>query len=184
MIPRLLEKYRKEIIPELKQRLKLKNNLQVPQLKKIVINMGVGIGAHDIKILEQASSELALITGQRPLITKARKAISNFKIRENSPIGCKVTLRGARMYEFLDRLVNVALPRIRDFRGVSTSAFDQTGNYTLGLTEQTIFPEVDMDKVQKVQGMDITFVINGSNKTLTMELLKAFGFPFRGSNVA
>lgn len=183
MMPRLLERYRKEIVPELKQRFKLKNALQVPRLEKIVINMGIGMGAQDIKILEQASGELALITGQRPLMTKARKAISNFKIREGSPIGCKVTLRGARMYEFLDRLVNVALPRIRDFRGVSVSAFDQSGNYTLGLTEQTIFPEVDLDKVQKVQGMDITIVTNGSDKTLTMELLKAFGFPFRSSNV-
>lgn len=179
MIPRLLERYRKEIVPELKLRFKLKNALQVPRLEKIVINMGVGMGAHDIKILDQAAAELAVITGQRPLITKARKAISNFKIRQGSSIGCKVTLRGARMYEFLDRLVNVALPRIRDFRGVSSSAFDQAGNYTLGLTEQTIFPEVDIDKVQKVQGMDITIVISMSDKTLTMELLKAFGFPFR-----
>lgn len=179
MIPRLLERYRKEIAPELKQRFKLKNTLQVPRLEKIVINMGVGMGAHDIKILEQAAAELAVITGQRPLITKARKAISNFKIRQGSPIGCKVTLRGVRMYEFLDRLVNVALPRIRDFRGVSNSAFDRAGNYTLGLTEQTIFPEVDIDKVQKVQGMDITIVVSVSDKTLTMELLKAFGFPFR-----
>ncbi len=180
MTPRLFEKYRKEINPLMMQKLNIKNKLQVPHLEKIVVNMGVGGGAHDIKLLEEACKQLAIITGQRPIITKAQRAISNFKIRKGSPVGCKVTLRGAKMYEFLDRLVNVALPRIKDFRGLSNNAFDAAGNYSLGLTEQTIFPEIDIDKIQRLQGMDVTIVTTAKNKAWGIELLRAFGFPFRG----
>lgn len=179
MIPRLLERYRKEIIPDIMQKFGFKNKLQVPRLEKIVVNMGVGAGAHDIKVLEQACSELALITGQRPVITRARKAISNFKIKKGQPVGCKVTLRGFKMYEFLDRLVSVALPRIKDFRGLSQHSFDKNGNYSLGINEQTIFPEIDIDKVQRLQGMDITIVTTTQNQTLALELLKAFNLPFQ-----
>lgn len=180
MIPRLLEKYRKEIIPLLKQELKQKNSMAVPRLDKIVVNMGVGEGAQDVKILEKAIDELALITGQKPIMRRAKKAIANFKIRDGSPVGCKVTLRRAMMYEFLDRLVNVALPRIRDFRGVSADAFDKAGNYTLGLSEQGIFPEIDYDKLTRVQGMDITFVIkNSRSKEESRTMLKLFGMPFK-----
>lgn len=179
MTPRLLEKYRNEIVPSIMQKRGLKNKLQVPRLEKIVVNMGVGLGAHDIKVLEEAVQQLALITGQHPVITKAHKAISNFKIREGSAVGCKVTLHGKIMYEFLDRLINVALPRIKDFRGFPLTSFDAAGNYSLGITEQNIFPEIDIDKVQRLQGMDITIVISSRDKSLTSELLKAFGFPFR-----
>lgn len=179
MIPRLLERYKKEIVPSIKQKYSLKNDLQVPRLKKIAINMGIGLGAQDIKLIEQAVSELALISGQKPVITRARKAISNFKIRKDAPVGCKVTLHGHRMYEFLDHLVSVALPRIRDFRGISAKAFDGRGSYSLGLSEQNIFPEIDVDKLQRLQGMDITIVTTAKNAELTHELLKAFGFPFR-----
>jgi large subunit ribosomal protein L5 len=179
MTPRLLERYRKEIVPEIMRKSSLKNRFQVPRLEKIVINMGIGAGAHDSKILEQACAELAQITGQHPTMTKARKAISNFKIRKGSTVGCRVTLHGARMYEFMDRLVNTSLPRIRDFRGLSPKSFDAHGNYSLGITEQTIFPEIDIDKVRKLQGMDITFVTTSRDKALSLELLKAFGFPFR-----
>lgn len=163
-------------------RFRYKNKLQVPRVTKIVINMGVGIGGHDIKILEAAANDLALITGQKPLITRAKKAIANFKIRKDLPIGCKVTLRGAMMYEFLDKLINVALPRIRDFRGISTDSFDQQGNFALGVSEQLIFPEIEYDKVQKVQGMDIIINIRTDSKdpkTASYELLKAFGMPFK-----
>lgn len=181
MVPRLLERYRKEIIPEMKNILGYKSSMQVPRLEKIVINMGVGEGSRDIKVLEKSMDELALITGQRPVVCRAKKAISNFKIRRGLPVGCKVTLRKIIMYEFFDRLVNVALPRIRDFKGFSNNSFDQKGNYSLGLTEQTIFPEIEMDKVSRVQGMDITIVTTGKNKKETQELLKLFGFPFKKS---
>lgn len=179
MIPRLLEKYRNEITPSIMQKFGYKNRLQVPRLEKIVVNMGVGEGAGDIKVLEEASKQLALITGQRPIITKARKAISNFKIREGSAVGCKVTLRGFIMYEFFDRLISVALPRIKDFRGFPQNSFDNKGNYSLGITEQTIFPEIDIDKVRRLQGMDIVIVTKAGKRALALELLKAFGFPFR-----
>ncbi|MBL7084687.1 MAG: 50S ribosomal protein L5 [Candidatus Omnitrophica bacterium] len=178
MTPRLLERYRKELCPSIMQKFGLKNKLQVPRLKKIVVNMGVGAGAHDIKVLEEACQQLALIAGQRPIITKAHKAISNFKIRKGSPVGCKVTLRGVIMYEFLDRLISVALPRIRDFRGFPSNSFDNAGNYSLGLNEQTVFPEIDIDKVQRLQGMDVTIVMEAKSRALAFELLKAFGFPF------
>lgn len=179
MVPRLLEKYRKEIVLQMMQTFNLKNKLAVPCLEKIVVNMGIGEGAQDIKILERAMEELGLISGQKPLLRRAKKAIANFKIRQGHPIGCKVTLRRAMMYEFMDRLINVALPRIRDFRGVSPEAFDEAGNYTLGITEQSIFPEIDYDRIIRSQGMDITFVIkNAKSKEQARELLKLFGMPY------
>lgn len=178
MTPRLLERYRKAIILELSKKFSYKNSLQAPRIQKIVLNMGIGAGGQDIKIVEQAMSELAGIAGQRPIITRAKKAIANFKIRKGLPIGCKVTLRGSRMYEFLDRLLNIALPRIRDFRGTSPDSFDQKGNYSLGIKEQSIFPEIDVDKVQRIQGMDIIINIRSGSKEESYELLKMFGMPF------
>jgi len=183
MVPRLLEKYRKEIVPQMMQAFNLENRFAIPRLEKIVVNMGVGEALGDIKILEKAIDELALIAGQKPIIRRAKKAISNFKIRQGLPIGCKVTLRRAKMYEFMDRLINVDMPRIRDFRGVSADSFDAAGNYTLGISDQTIFPEIDIDKVTRPQGMDITFVIkNAKSKELARELLRLFGMPFKISN--
>lgn len=180
MIPRLLEKYRKEIIPQMMKEFNIKNRMAVPRVDKIVVNMGVGEALQDIKILEKAIDELALITGQKPVMRRAKKAIANFKIRQGSPVGCKVTLRRSMMYEFMDRLISIALPRIRDFRGVSMDAFDKAGNYTLGLSEQGIFPEIEYDKLTRVQGMDITFVIkNVKVKDQAMALLKLFGMPFK-----
>jgi large subunit ribosomal protein L5 len=157
----------------------IKNRLAVPRLDKIVINMGVGKAMGDMKIMEGAVADLAAITGQKPVITRAKKAISNFKLREGLPIGCMVTLRKEKMYEFFDRLVNVTLPRIRDFNGVSFKSFDKQGNYSIGLTEQVIFPEIDPGKVTNVQGMDITFVFNKGPKDQTHELLGLLGMPFR-----
>jgi large subunit ribosomal protein L5 len=182
MVPRLLEKYRNEIVPQMMQRFNLKNRFAVPRLEKIVVNMGVGEALQDIKILEKSMDELGIITGQKPILRRAKVAISNFKIKQGSPIGCKVTLRSAMMYEFMDRLINVALPRIRDFRGVSADSFDKAGNYTLGLTEQNIFPEVEYDRITRTQGMDITFVIkNIRTKEQAKELLRLFGMPFSNS---
>jgi large subunit ribosomal protein L5 len=180
MTPRLQEKYRNEIIPALTEKFNLKNKLAAPRLEKIVINMGVGEALGDIKILEKAMEEMGLITGQRPIMRRAKKAISNFKIKQGSPIGCKVTLRRAMMYEFMDRLINIALARIRDFRGVSPDSFDRKGNYTLGIQDQTIFPEIDYDKISRIQGMDITFVIkNVKSIEQAYELLRLFGMPFK-----
>lgn len=179
MKARLYKLYKEKIVPELMQKFGYKNIHQVPRLVKIVINMGVGEGAHNMEVLEKAMQELALITGQKPIITRARKSIANFKIRKGMPVGCKVTLRRDRMYEFFDRLVNVALPRVRDFRGVPLSGFDGGGNYTLGIKEQTIFPEIDLDKVTRIQGMDITFVTTARTREEAYELLKALGMPFR-----
>ena len=183
MTPRLLEKYRNEIIPKMMEAFSFKNRLAVPRLEKIVVNMGVGEALQDIKILEKAMEELGQITGQKPILRRAKKAIANFKIRKGLPIGCKVTLRRTIMYEFLDRLISIALPRIRDFRGISPDSFDEAGNYTLGITEQSIFPEIDYDKVNRMQGMDITLVIkNVKSKEQARELLKLFGMPFRTAN--
>jgi len=176
---RLFEKYKKEIVPQLLHDFNYKNVHQVPALQKIVINMGVKEGVQDIKILDQLTEEVALITGQRPIITRAKKAISNFKIRKGNPVGLKVTLRRKRMYEFFDRLVSIAMPRIKDFRGVSPNSFDEYGNYSMGVSEQIIFPEVDYDKVKKVQGMDITFVTSSNKKEETRKLLEYLGMPFR-----
>lgn len=183
MIPRLLERYRKEITAQMMEKFGLKNKLEVPVVDKIVINMGVGEGQGDIKILDKAMEELSLITGQKPLMRRAKKAIANFKIKKGNPIGCKVTLRRAMMYEFLDRLISVALPRIRDFRGILPNSFDEKGNFTLGLTEQTIFPEVEFDKINRVQGMDITIVIkNSKSKEQSRQLLSLFGMPFKSGD--
>lgn len=177
--PRLLETYRKGIVPEMMKVFSYKNSHQVPRLKKIVINIGLGEATQDIKILESAARELGAITGQKPVTTRAKKAIANFKIRRGSAIGCKVTLRRAMMYEFLDRLISVAIPRIRDFRGLPPDSFDKNGNYSFGLNEQVIFPEVDVDKIMKTYGMDITIVTDADTKNEAFELLKLFGMPFR-----
>ncbi len=178
MIPRLLEQYRKTIIPELSKKFGYENAMQAPKLQKIVINMGVGAGAQDIKFVEQAMADMGAIAGQKPVMTRAKKSIANFKIRKGLPIGCKVTLRGNRMYEFLDRFLNVALPRIRDFRGTSPDSFDGNGNYSIGIKEQSIFPEIDVDRVQKIQGMDIIMNIKSESREESYELLKLFGMPF------
>lgn len=179
IVPRLLLKYRDEIIPAMMERFGYKNKLQVPRILKIVVNMGVGEGSGDIKIIEKAAEELSLITGQKPIITRAKKAIANFKIREGQPVGCKVTLRRKRMFEFLDRLINVALPRIRDFRGLSIDSFDQGNNYTLGLSEQLTFPEIDYDKIQRPQGMNITIRTTAKSREEAIEFLRLFGMPFQ-----
>jgi large subunit ribosomal protein L5 len=175
----LAERYSKEIIPRLKERLGRDNLHSLPKLQKIVVNMGVGKALQDKNRLEQAAEQLAQITGQRPQITKARVAVSGFRLREGNAIGCRVTLRGQRMYEFLDRLISVALPRIRDFRGVNPKSFDGHGNYNMGLTEQAIFPEIDPDKVNFTQGMDVTFVTSTNSDDEARELMRAFGMPFR-----
>lgn len=179
MAPRLQEKYHTEIIAELRNKFGIRNAMAVPRLKKIVINMGIGEAIHDIKILESAAADLAAITGQKPIVNRSRVAISNFKLRKGMPVGCKVTLHRARMYEFLDRFINVCLPRIRDFNGVSRKSFDRFGNYSLGITEQAIFPEIDSGRITRAQGMDITFVFNRKPKEQTMELLSLLGMPFR-----
>lgn len=175
---RLLEMYRKEIVPELSKKFEYKNVFQVPRLEKISINVGVGAATQDPKILETVVKDLENVVGQKAVITKAKKSVSNFKLREGMKIGCKVTLRKARMYEFLDRLINVAIPRIRDFRGVSDKSFDGRGNYTLGIKEQMIFPEINIDNVARTFGMDLTFVTSAKTDNEAMELLKAFGMPF------
>jgi len=180
MVPRLLEKYRTEIVTEMMRKFNLKNRFAVPRIEKIVVNMGVGEALQDVKILDKAMEELALITGQKPVMRRAKKAISNFKIKKGSAVGCKVTLRRAKMYEFMDRLFNIAMPRIRDFRGVPTDSFDEKGNYTVGLSEQGIFPEIEYDKIARPQGMDITFVVaNARTKEESRELLRLLGMPFK-----
>jgi large subunit ribosomal protein L5 len=176
--PRLRIRYREEVVPALQQQLGLPNAMQVPRLEKVVVNMGVGEAVRDGRMLDAALEDLTVITGQRPVVTKARKSIAGFKLREGMSIGAKVTLRGAYMWEFVDRLVSLALPRIRDFRGLSPTAFDGHGNYTLGVTEQLIFPEIDYDKVLKVTGMDITIVTTARNDDEGRALLAALGFPF------
>ena len=178
MNPRLLEKYKNEIIPKMQKKFGIKNSMAIARLEKIVVNMGVGEAINDQKIMDKAAEDLATITGQKPTIRRAKVAISNFKLRENIAIGCKVTLRRVRMYEFLDRLVNITLPRIRDFNGVSRKSFDREGNYTLGLKEQSIFPEIEPGRIQHTQGMDVTFVFKGGNKEQTFELLQLLGMPF------
>jgi large subunit ribosomal protein L5 len=176
--PRLLERYRKEIAPALAKRFHHANVLGASRLDKIVVNVGCGEAAHDAKILEAVQKDLGLITGQRPLVTRAKKAISNFKIKEGDPVGCKVTLRRARMYEFFDRLIHTALPRIRDFRGLSPKGFDRQGNYTFGLKEHTVFPEIRLDQSPTTFGMDITIVTTASGPDEAAALLQSFGFPF------
>ncbi len=175
---RLREQYENEIVDALIKKFGYKNKMQVPKLDKIVVNMGVGEAKENAKILESAASDLEIITGQKPVLTKAKNSIANFKIREGMAIGCKVTLRGEKMYEFLDRLVNLALPRVRDFRGVNPNSFDGRGNYALGIKEQIIFPEIEYDKVDKVRGMDVIFVTTAKTDEEAKELLTQFGMPY------
>ena len=179
MIPRLKEKYEAEIRDQLKERLELDNVMQVPRLTKIIVNMGVGDVVQDAKLINGAVEDLRTITGQHPKVTKSTKSIANFKLREGLPVGASVTLRGARMWEFFDRLVAAAIPRIRDFRGLNPKSFDGRGNYSFGVDEQLIFPEIDYDKIQKVRGMDVTFVTTAATDEQGKALLEAFGFPFR-----
>lgn len=178
MIPRLQEKYEKEVVPALMEKFGYKNIMEVPKLEKIVINMGVGEAKENPKSLESAVSDLSIITGQKPILTRAKKSIANFKLRENMAIGCKVTLRKIKMYEFADRLMNVALPRVRDFRGISDKSFDGRGNYSLGIKEQLIFPEIEYDKIDKLRGMDIVFVTTAKTDEEARELLRFLGMPF------
>jgi large subunit ribosomal protein L5 len=181
---RLRVRYEKEIVPALMRELKIENRMRVPKLEKIVINMALGEARENVKILDAATEEIKQITGQKPVITRARKAISNFKLREGMPIGVMVTLRRDRMYEFLDRMVNIALPRVLDFRGVSDKAFDGRGNYSLGLREHTIFPELNLDKVEKVKGMTVSITTSAASDFEGLTLLKALGIPFRGTGEA
>jgi len=175
---RILEKYKSEVIKEMIKKFGYKNIMQVPKINKVVLNMGIGQASREAKLVDVAVKELAVIVGQKPVVTKAKKSIAGFKLREGMPVGCKVTLRGKKMYEFIDRLIHVAIPRIRDFRGISNSSFDGFGNYSMGLDDQTIFPEVNLDKVEHTQGMDISFVMSGNSDEESFEMLKLLGFPF------
>lgn len=176
---RLLKEYKEVIVPKMMEKFGFSNPLRVPRLKKVVVNMGIGIGISDSKAIQSAMDELAVITGQRPVVTKARKSIAGFKLREGMSVGCRVTLRGKMMYEFVDRMINIALPRIKDFRGLSQDSFDQNGNYNFGLDEQIVFPEVDVDKSYRTQGMDVTLVTSHRNVEEAKELLRLFGMPFK-----
>ena len=176
---RLQEKYLQEIMGQIKKDFGYKNDLQVPRIEKVVVNIGLGEAIQNVKVLDHATEELALITGQKPIVTRAKKSISNFKLRTGMPIGCSVTLRRTRMYEFLDRFMNIALPRVRDFRGVSGKSFDGRGNYTLGIREQIIFPEINYDKIDKIRGMNITIVTSAKTDEEAKALLKYMGMPFR-----
>jgi len=181
--PRLLEHYKNTVLPELSKKFGRTNPMNLPKIQKVVINMGVGAATTEKKYLDEAVSAMTQIAGQKPLVTKSRMAVAGFKLRENLPIGCKVTLRGLRMYEFLDRLFNLALPRVRDFRGLNPKAFDGMGNYSLGLSEQLVFPELNPDKYTRPQGMNITICISGGNNDESRELLRAMGLPFRTEEV-
>lgn len=180
--PRLKEKYSKDVVPALKEKFGYRNMMQVPKLTKICINQGVGAAVADKKLVDQAVEEMSIIAGQKAVATKSKKAISNFKLRENLPIGARVTLRGDRMYEFLDRLVAISLPRVRDFAGLNEKGFDGRGNYSMGVTEQIIFPEIVIDKVNRINGMDITFVTTAQTDEECLSLLKEFGLPFKNQN--
>ena len=175
---RLMERYQNEVVKSLMEKFNYSSKMQAPKIEKIVLNIGVGDAVSNSKLLDEAVNELTLITGQKPVITRAKKSIAGFKLREGAPIGCKVTLRGERMYEFLDKLVNISLPRVRDFRGVSNNSFDGRGNYTLGIKEQLIFPEINFDKVNKLRGMDIVFVTTAKTDEEARELLTLFNMPF------
>ncbi len=177
--PRYQKKYFEEIVPSLKKRFGYKNLMEIPRLKKISLNIGVGEAIQDPKALENAINDLTIVSGQRPAFSTAKKSISNFKLRQGMKIGCYVTLRGVRMYEFLDRFINLAVPRIRDFRGLSDKSFDGRGNYSVGVREQIIFPEINVDKIDKIRGLDITFVTNAKSDEEAYELLKAYGMPFK-----
>lgn len=175
---RLLSQYRETIAPELKTKLQIASVHAVPQVTKVVLNMGVGEGSREHKFIDAAVADLTAIAGQQPVVTRARKSIANFKIRDGMPVGARVTLRGKRMYEFMDRLINIALPRVHDFRGVPERAFDGRGNYTLGLTDQSVFPEIDYSKIEKTRGMNVTICTTATNDEAARELLRAFGMPF------
>ncbi|HHU75444.1 MAG TPA: 50S ribosomal protein L5 [Firmicutes bacterium] len=177
----LKQKYEEEVRPALMEHFSYKNIMQVPRLEKVVVNMGVGEGKENPKLLDAAAGDMALITGQKPIITRAKNSIASFKLREGMSVGCKVTLRGKTMYDFVTKLINVALPRVRDFRGISPKSFDGRGNYSLGLKEQIIFPEIEYDKIEKIQGMDITIVTTAKNDEEARELLKLIGMPFRAA---
>ena len=179
MMSRMQERYRKEVVPALMKRFGWENPMAVPKVAKVTVNIGMGEASQNVKLLDVAVAELGQISGQKPVVTRAKKSIANFKIRKGMPIGCCVTLRGDRMYEFLDRLINVALPRVRDFRGVSTKSFDGRGNYTLGVRDQLIFAEIDYSKVDKLKGMNITIVTSAQDDNSARALLKQFGMPFR-----
>jgi large subunit ribosomal protein L5 len=179
MAARLKQVFNKQIVPELKKKLELKNTMQVPRILKITVNMGVGEAVADKKVMDAATADMAKITGQKPAVTKAKKSVATFKVRDGQAIGCKVTLRGDRMYEFLDRLVSIAIPRIRDFRGISTRSFDGRGNYSLGVKEQIIFPEIQYDQIDQIRGMDITISTSARDDKHGRALLEAFNFPFR-----
>jgi large subunit ribosomal protein L5 len=179
MAARLKQIYREKIVPELKSKLELKNTMEVPRILKITVNMGVGEAVADKKVMDAATADMAKITGQKPAVTKAKKSVATFKVRDGQAIGCKVTLRGDRMYEFLDRLVSIAIPRIRDFRGISTRSFDGRGNYSLGVKEQIIFPEIQYDQIDQIRGMDITISTSARDDKHGRALLEAFNFPFR-----
>jgi large subunit ribosomal protein L5 len=181
-VPRLKQKYKQEISGNLQKKFDFKSSMQVPKIEKIVVSQGLGIAVADKKLIDISVNEITTITGQKAIATKAKKDISNFKLRKGVPIGVKVTLRGDNMYEFLDRLVSVSLPRIRDFKGINDKGFDGRGNYTLGITEQIIFPEINIDKINKILGMDITFVTSTKNDAEAFALLKEFGLPFRNQN--
>lgn len=181
-IPRLKEKYKSDIVPKMQEKFGYKNIMQIPKLQKICLNQGVGAAVSDKKLIDNAVDEMTKITGQKACPTYSKKSISNFKLREKMPIGVKVTLRGNKMYEFLERFISVSLPRVRDFQGVKAKGFDGRGNYNLGITEQIIFPEIDIDKVNKINGMDITFVTDANTDEECMELLKSFGMPFQKAN--
>lgn len=176
---RLYEVYKQEISPKLMEKFQYKNVMQVPKLDKIIVNIGVGEAIQNPKALDGAVNDLSIITGQKPVVTKAKKSIAGFKLREGMPIGCKVTLRGERMYQFLDKLINIVLPRVRDFRGVSPQAFDGRGNYSLGIKEQTIFPEIEYDKIDKIRGMEVVIVTTAKTDEEARELLRSMGMPFR-----
>lgn len=181
-IPRLKTHYREVVVPKLMEQFQYKNIMEVPKLLKVSINQGVGVATSDKKLIDVSIDELALITGQKPVSTKAKNSISNFKLREGMPIGVKVTLRDVKMYEFVDRLVSVALPRVRDFRGINDKSFDGRGNYTMGITEQIIFPEINLEKINRIQGMDVTFVTSAKTDAEALALLKALGLPFKNQN--
>ena len=180
--PRLYNKYKDDIVPALMKQFNYSTIMQVPRLEKIVLNRGVGDAVGDKKLIDSAVEEFSLISGQKPVVTIARKSISNFKLRDGMPIGCKVTLRQSRMFEFLDRFINVALPRVRDFRGIPTKGFDGRGNFTMGVKEQIIFPEINVDKISRISGMDVTFVTSAPTDEEALALLKLFGMPFQGMN--
>jgi large subunit ribosomal protein L5 len=180
-MPGLKEKYVKEIAPALKSKFNYKSVMEIPKLEKIILNMGIGDAKEDAKALDAAVNDMTLIAGQKPIVTKAKKSVAAFKLREGMKVGCKVTLRGNRMYDFADKLLNVALPRVRDFRGVPVNSFDGRGNYSMGVKEQLIFPEIDYDKVEKIRGMDITFVTTAKTDEEAKELLKLMGMPFSQS---